>query len=85
MGASVVDVGDVVGGLAAFERLIEHADGLVEAAKGVNQQLGGVEHRLEIVLVEVDRLAVVLEREVAQTVTRVCSAHMQGSRLQQAA
>ncbi len=64
-------VGDFVCRLGAFESLIENADRLSEAPEWVNQQLRSVEHRLEITLVEVDRLTVVFERHLEVPVGRV--------------
>jgi hypothetical protein len=49
-------------GLGQLERLFAHADGLVVVPQRVDVDLGGVEHRLEIPIVERDRLAVALDR-----------------------
>jgi hypothetical protein len=54
-------VDDFFVGLGEIERLIAHVDGLVEFAHRVDVHLGCIEHRLEVRLVERDRLAVVLD------------------------
>ena len=57
-------VGDLFVRLGVVERVFDLDDGAVVVAQGRDQHLGRVEHRLEVRLVERDRLAIVLERLV---------------------
>ena len=53
------------------QRLVEGPYCLIEVPERMNQQLRGVEHGLQIVLVELDRLPVVLESQVEIAVCSV--------------
>ena len=54
-------VHDLVVGLGEAERLVAHADGLVELAERVDVHLGRVQHRFEVAVVERDGLAVAVD------------------------
>lgn len=62
---------DVVGGLAALEGLIENPNRFGKASEGMDEELGRVEHRLEVMFVEVDRLSIVVEGHFEVAVGRV--------------
>ncbi len=55
-------VDDLLVDLGEIERLVAHLDGLVEVPQGVDVDLGRVEHRLQVGVVEGDGLAVRLDR-----------------------